>query len=217
MYELSRRLDEICLPLGVEIDGALEVRMSSEDTEHWLREIEDAARKAAEVKRPQIVDWPSAYVTVIPIGASERTSFLGPMERGAGWPRLVGILQKKAGQAAFSGASWLRLDVKDGMFQLTDWSRMDLRGKLSVLADHLPHALQGVDWLDGVVVTSGACQYPARSKNRSCTTSVRAMRSAAGCRSCGRGRPSSCLSTPGSPTRGRFGSTCTIASSCGWI
>ncbi len=36
VYELSRRLDEVCWSLGVEIDGALEVRMSPEDTDRWL-------------------------------------------------------------------------------------------------------------------------------------------------------------------------------------
>lgn len=158
IHELRMRLDEICWPLGVDIDGALEVRLDGDDTDRWLGEIESAARTAVATRRPQLVDWPSAAVTVVPAGAVQRTSFTGPMERGAGWPRLVSILQTKARQAARSGARWLRVDVKDGMFQLTDWSQMDLQRKLSVLADHLPGALDGADWLAGVVITSGACQ-----------------------------------------------------------
>jgi hypothetical protein len=77
----------------------------------------------------------------------------GPAMRGDMWARLGDRVAEKATKAREAGVSWLRLDARNGIWQLTHWSQSHLREKLQALRGIAQEALAG---LDGLVLSSGA-------------------------------------------------------------
>jgi len=131
-------------------------RLTPEATDRWLEELEVVASQVAADRVARPVDHPGSRVQVLPGGeVPAGTSFIGPIAAHRGWPRTVAKLREKAEQARLSGARWLRADVLDGLWQFTPWAQWPLPAKTQELAGATRAALGQVDWLDGVVLSSG--------------------------------------------------------------
>ena len=72
---------------------------------------------------------------------------------GNSWARLEAGIRDKVQVAIESGAAWLRLDDRDGLWQFTGWSTKSLPEKLLML-DGPVRPLLGK--LDGIVLSCGA-------------------------------------------------------------
>jgi hypothetical protein len=124
-------------------------------TEQWLAAVETAA--AAGAGQPQQVSSPAGTVTVLtgppPAGTAV---FTGAAQFRNGWHRLGRTLADKARQTKGPLPAWIRVDCLDGLFQFTEWARMDPERRTAEMADAIR---QNVSWpahARGVVLSTGA-------------------------------------------------------------
>jgi hypothetical protein len=89
----------------------------------------------------------------------------GPASGGDLWSRLARRLEQKSEQAETAGANWLRVDVRDGLWQFTPWAQMDLADKAQKLGDAIRARLTHQTHLGGVVLSSGAVFAQGRFAN----------------------------------------------------
>lgn len=140
----------------VEFDGQLTVQLDDDETAAWLDALATAADEANLEQHTVRVHHRAGTINVIPGRLATRATFTGPQQSGDGWTRTARRLHGKAEQAQESGATWLRVDVRDGLWQFTPWSQTGLPEKTNELAGAIAHALQGIP-VHGVVATSGSC------------------------------------------------------------
>lgn len=74
-----------------------------------------------------------------------------------GWPRLGRMLLDKAGQTRDGQHVWVRIDVLDGLFQLSNWAQLPPHERLPPLADAVRNEFIEADHVDGVILSSGRC------------------------------------------------------------
>jgi hypothetical protein len=105
---------------GVSFNGSLDARLSDEESQAWLGDLERAASLAAAAGTAQGVIRADAEITVLP-GDTSPTQFTGPVTFAKGWPRTESRLRQKAKQTKASGATWLRADLLDGIWWASEW------------------------------------------------------------------------------------------------
>lgn len=87
--------------------------------------------------------------------SSAATDYSRRSAYGNSWERIAPRISEKADAAHASGATWLSLDARDGLWQFTDWAHCPLTTKLRHVADVARPILSG---LHGVVISSGSVQ-----------------------------------------------------------
>ena len=142
---------------GVSFDGELRDRLDEEGLQSWLRDVERIAVEVATTGTPQPVTTRAAYLTVRPPNDVSPSRLTYPITVADGWPRTVARLKQKAEQARSSGATWLRVDLLDGIWWASPWAQAGLFGKTSIMAEQLREALAHEASLAGVVVSSSPC------------------------------------------------------------
>jgi hypothetical protein len=104
-------------------------------------------------------------IRVVPDFIGQRGEVLnGPQHVSDSWPRFERRLLGKAKQALAADSGWLRVDVRDGLWQFTAWAQRELTGKATEVSDYL-HPLLDSTGLDGIVLTSGACLAQGHFEN----------------------------------------------------
>jgi hypothetical protein len=154
---LTREVRRICRANGVELDGRLQVVLTAEQTSIWLTQVEQTARLVKADGQLRVVDHEVGRVTVMSRieAAQHKSSFAGPVVTGRGNDRLGAILRKKAEQAVAAGATWIRADVLDGLWQFTQWAGWSLHNKGEAIAREVRQALSPVEGIDGAVLSCG--------------------------------------------------------------
>ena len=153
---IGDRMSELRFKFDVEFDGELTMQLDDDETAAWVAALAAAADEADITQRTVRVDHRGGTVNVIPGRLATSARFTGPQVSGDGWSRTARRLRAKAEQAHESGATWLRVDLRDGLWQFTPWSQARLPEKTDELAGAIVHVLQGIP-LHGVVATSGSC------------------------------------------------------------
>jgi hypothetical protein len=141
---------------GVEFSGEVISRLGDEALVEWFANLDSAASQVASDSVSRTVPTAAGTITVLAPRDAGEARLTGPRESTDGWPRIRSALRDKAQQAATAGATWLRLDVMDGLWQLTPWSAWPLAQKAKVLAQAVREDMTSATLL-GAVVTSGAC------------------------------------------------------------
>jgi len=154
---LNDRLDPIRFKYGVEFGGQLQVKLTPTELAACVAALDTAAAQVQASDQEQTVASEVGAIRVVPVGKVSDISFSGPVESSDGWPRVGSVLRQKADQAVRAGATWLRVDVMDGLWQLTPWAAWALPAKVDALATAVRHVLGGTVGLDGAVLTSSAC------------------------------------------------------------
>lgn len=154
---LAREVRRICWGNAVELDGQLQAVLTDEATSDWLARVEEVALLVKSDGKARVVDHPIGPVTVLSLAEAAQcaTSFTGPLMTGKGNDRLGVILRKKAEQAAMAGATWIRADVLDGLWQFTQWAGWTLSTKSEALAAEVRQALDGIEGVRGAVLSCG--------------------------------------------------------------
>ena len=138
---------------GVRCEGQLTEFLSEDDLGDLLSALEASARLVAAGLEPRPLVQRGSTITVVPRTRSEPRALSGPQIRTNSWARIAPRIVEKAEAAVASGASWLRLDAHDGIWQFTEWSTLPLAKKVRVLADAVRPLLAG---LEGAVISCGA-------------------------------------------------------------
>jgi len=153
---ISSKVSQIEFVHKVFFAGRVTNPLTAETAVSFIAAVEAAARQVVATGEPQRVNHPLVEMEALPNAlATPGTVRELPLGPGRGWERTAARLRQKAGQAASSGATWLRLDVEDTMWQLTPWAQQPLHRKTIELAEAACEAVAGVDHLHGLVLSSG--------------------------------------------------------------
>lgn len=143
------------LLLGVEHDGWIEGRLGRcpsaaelDDMERWLTRWASGPRAPARWAKDEI------DLRVVERDGS-RGRLTGPPVRVRPWQRLAGVLTEKAERMQASGAQWLRIEARTGLWASAEWAERSLRRKVSDVAAALVETLGDVA-PSGVVVSNAA-------------------------------------------------------------
>ena len=154
---LSNDLLRIMFEYDVMFNGSISDELSEDDVGSLVTAAEKAARLSVEKRLTVVVDHRLSKLEVAEqSSAKQGTSFEMPGGTRKGWERTVRILQKKAKQSCGSGSTWLRADILDGMWNLSEWAQGNLVAKTRSMALAVTSALEGVEGIHGVVLSNGA-------------------------------------------------------------
>jgi len=156
--QVGNQVIQIGLRHDVWISGKLAECLDAAETSTWLAVLEETAAQVEADGIERAVDHEAGSVRVTSLSRSHTASapFSGPDEVGRGWPRVASKLRDKAVQAQASGATWLRVDLMDGLWQFSPWGQSALPDKTEAIADWTRQALASAVGLNGVVVTCGS-------------------------------------------------------------
>ena len=154
---VSAELRRIMFTNDVHLVGEIGEDFTDEAAPAIVAAVEVAAAVAAETQAERRVEHPVADLRVVPRAMAESGTGYGlPAGTTKGWSRTAAILRKKAEPASDAGASWLRVDLHDSMWQLSPWAQSRLAAKTHTLGTAVHDALQGTEGVRGVVLSSGA-------------------------------------------------------------
>lgn len=155
---IEEELDQIRLMHDVEIIGSLNTILTESATQEWLALIGESALRVSEDGEARTLKHSVSSVTILPrknTGGIE-ISFTGPLILGKTNARLYGKLVEKAQQAVNAGATWIRVDVLDGLWQFTPWATQPIYYKGEAMAAKVSKALSKIVGLHGAVLSSGS-------------------------------------------------------------
>jgi len=158
--DLADRLSEELLRIRFRHDVYFVGRVSESLDEDVLpgivAAVEEASCAASATGAEQRVDDPNVDLRVVPQALVESgMNFEMPAGTPKGWDRTTAILRKKADQTIAAGATWLRADLRDTMWQLSPWAQAPLPEKAIQLASAVRGALADKPEVRGVVLSSG--------------------------------------------------------------
>lgn len=151
--QLFERIRRIEAKHGVRCEGEVSTFLDENDTQGLLRELETRARLVAARLAPPPLRIPGVAIDVVRDVQAPARGLRGPEMSGDSWARIGPRIREKAEAAVESGANWLRLDARDGLWQFTEWATRPLGEKLEAFDAAVRGLCRG---LDGVVVSCGA-------------------------------------------------------------
>jgi len=146
------RIRQIEMAHGIRCEGEISVFLDEHQIERLLREIETRARLVAMGMDPPELREPGVGIEIVPQAQAPAAGLRGPELHGDSWARIAPRIWEKAQAAVDSGANWLRVDARDGLWQFTEWSTRPLADKLQAFATAVRGLLGG---LHGIVVSCG--------------------------------------------------------------
>jgi hypothetical protein len=150
--QLFERIHRIESKYGVRCEGEISTLLDERDTEALLSAIETQARLVAARIDPPPLRTPGAAIDMMPQSQTPASGLRGPEMRGDSWARIAPRIRQKVEAAVESGANWLRLDAREGLWQFTEWATRPLAEKLH----EFDAAVRGLlDGLDGIIVSCG--------------------------------------------------------------
>jgi hypothetical protein len=150
--ELFERIHGIETTHGVRCEGEISTLLDERGTDALISAIETRARLVAARMKPPPLRTPRVDVSIVPQSQTPARGLRGPEMRGDSWARIAPRIRQKVEAAVESGANWLRLDARDGLWQFTEWSTRPLAEKLKVFEATVRDLLPG---LDGIIVSCG--------------------------------------------------------------
>jgi hypothetical protein len=142
----------------VDIEVDAEELPDKETLERVVALMREVAKEAAQNAR-----WvdrnlgPRVRVAAGPELTGGSNTLSGPMYQSTdALKRLRGALTAKAAKYEGGSPVWLRVDVLDGLFAISDWAQMPLPQQLTEISHALRHTLLAASGVAGVVLTSGA-------------------------------------------------------------
>jgi hypothetical protein len=152
----------------VEFAGELHEQLTDNQLDEWLTALESAAALVLVDGKSRVLELQTGTITVIKGPLAAGTTFKGPVNSANGWPRLGIILRAKADQAVNAGASWLRVDVMDGLWQFSPWARWTLAAKTEALSEAVRQELHNRSGLAGAILTCGALLAQGQFEDETC-------------------------------------------------
>ena len=150
--QLFERIHDIEAQHGVRCEGEISTPLDERDTEALLAAIQTCARLVGANLEPPPMRTPGATINIVPESHTPASGLRGPQMRGDSWARIAPRIREKVAVAAESGANWLRLDAREGLWQFTEWSTRPLAEKLRAFDAAVRDLLRG---LDGIIVSCG--------------------------------------------------------------
>ncbi len=155
--ELGFRLVMMAESHDVIVSGHWDVRLPPRETQELLAEAESVIGEVVADGIPRSVTRPDIELRFAPgpHPVDETVMLDGPGTRSAAWRRARGIIRSKAQDWAGTPLPvWLRFDLLDGTWLLSDWAQKDLPEKTEWMAALLADAVGDVGTA-GVVVSCG--------------------------------------------------------------
>lgn len=161
--EIDKQLDFIRSKFNVEISGSLDFRLADSETQEWLSHIRDIALQVSRDGKTRMIKDLNCSITISSKWNSHNVeiSFKGPLLLGKSNSRLYSKLFEKGQQAVEAGATWIRVDVLDGLWQFTPWALKPIADKGKELASDVKKVLTGIVGLHGAVISSGSAMSRA--------------------------------------------------------
>jgi hypothetical protein len=155
--DFSFRLVMAAIERDVSISGHWDVRLPPEETIQLLAEATAAMEEVRATQRTASIQWPDVDLHIEPGPASsdQAVRLVGPTTTSSSWRRAREIIDGKAQDWANAPLPvWLRVDLLDGTWLLSQWAQRDLPGKTQWMTSLLSEALNGGQ-AAGVVITGG--------------------------------------------------------------
>ncbi|MES9607084.1 hypothetical protein [Actinomadura sp. NPDC000929] len=153
---LMAAIRQIELRHNVTCTVALDGHMVKDDTQAWLDAVEAVAESTTGSVGANPVPSEIGVVTVhrgaVPVGT---VRFTGAVQQRDGWRRLGGTLSAKAVQVRSPWPAWIRVDCLDGLFQFTDWAKLEPQERLAEIAAAIRELVQWPENAEGVVLSTG--------------------------------------------------------------
>ena len=150
--ELFERIREIEMRHGVRCEGEISTFLDERATVRLLNALDTRARLVAVHMEPPRLREPGVAIDIVRQARRPARGLRGPQLQGNSLARIAPRIAEKAEAAGSSGANWLRLDARDGLWQFTEWATRSLGEKAQALEEAVGHL---VGPLDGIVASCG--------------------------------------------------------------
>lgn len=153
-------------PVGEVLDG-----YSNTNLKEFEVELRRAALKAKVSNLVTRVESEYFDLNLVPLNHSVgNLEWSIPGGTPIGWARTASRILQKALTARQSGQTWLRIDLLDTTWELSDWAEYSLYEKTRFLADATNRVLAGVEGIRGVVFSNGGLTTTNSSTGESTLT-----------------------------------------------
>jgi hypothetical protein len=139
----------------VRCEGRIPRLLTQSEENELVRVIEVHARFVAIGGTAPPLRVARATLQVVRADEEPASGLSGPEIAANAWERIEQRIAEKADAARETGATWLRLDAYNGLWQFAQWAALPLRAKLSGLA---PLARRRLRVLEGAAISSGSLQ-----------------------------------------------------------
>jgi hypothetical protein len=138
---------------AVRCEGEVSRVLNDDARKLLLEAIETRAQLvAAGLEAPRIVDV-GASLQIYQRDRRPAGGLRGPELHGDSWSRIAGRIREKVDTATESGANWLRLDARNGLWQFSDWATRPLMAKAELLETVVRDAL---GTFHGIIASCGS-------------------------------------------------------------
>lgn len=111
---------------GVHVAGEIGTLLNPKEREILDEAVVAASRQLAEADSEQLLSDANYDLVVLRREDAAGRALTGPTRRSDAWRKPARRLEKKADQARSSGATWLRCDIRNGLWQFTPLSKLPL-------------------------------------------------------------------------------------------
>jgi hypothetical protein len=165
---LSAQINQLTFFRGVHMVGEVTGELTEELVTLLPPAVDTAARQAIAERRAVHIEHRQANLEVMPQDiAQSGTGWSLPSGDARGWDRVSQILRDKVKQMQRSGATWLRIDLMDGLWQFSAWSQSPLGPKTEAMSGAVRAALGGLSGIRGVVMSSSCATTMSRLTGQS--------------------------------------------------
>lgn len=146
------RIQEAARRHGAVCGGDLGRVLSEDEAAELLEAVEAYARLLAAGGVAPALNLHGARLQLRAQADELERSLGGPQHTGDLWPRMAGLLVKKAKQTVGADNVWVRVSALQGLWLLSTWARADMPTKLRTLSQNVRAALSPYPHVSGVVI-----------------------------------------------------------------
>jgi hypothetical protein len=131
--------------------------LDSNETMDLLAKIEKIASFVMADSTKRTLEFSGGALTVLSEheAGAHQTGLTGPVIGGKNNDRFISRLVEKSSQAIQAGATWVRVDALDGLWQFSQWATWPLKEKGDAIANEVIRTLGNVEELHGVILSGG--------------------------------------------------------------
>jgi hypothetical protein len=141
---------------GVHVAGKVQTLLDHHKRETLGEEIIAASRRLENGTGEQILSDTDYQLVVLRREHAAGRALTGPTTRSDAWRKPARRLHKKAEQARSSGATWLRRDIRNGLWQFTELRKLSLADRAMQLAAATRQILSAHPHIHGAVLSCGS-------------------------------------------------------------
>lgn len=153
----------------IHLTGQIHTVLDKQDRHLLEQDVKLAANGVRAGQGEQTLEHENCELVVVRREDAAGRPLSGPTSRKDGWRKPRSRLLKKADQALSSGATWLRCDIRTGLWQFTELRKLSLADRATQLGMAVRQTLASYSHIDGVVLSCGSLQAQGRFEDETAT------------------------------------------------